>query len=112
MSDNIDFQRQFYHRTMEKIHGEPTYGLLKNLKDRIKANAASITSRLGGGAHGHLGLVLDPAEYANVSAVPYIRPGHPGTLTIPNAATARQENGLREDHKRDLKLFHDTVNID
>ena len=32
-------------------------------------------------------------------------------MTILAAATARQENGLREDHKRDLKLFHDTVDI-
>ena len=112
MSDNIDFKKLFYYRTMERIHGEPTYNLLKNLKDRIKANAASITSRLGGGAHGHLGLVLDPPIYANVSAVPYVRPLHPGDLNIPVAATARHENGLREDHKRDLKLFHDTVDIE
>ena len=42
-----------------------------------------MTSDLGGGAHGHLGLVLTPAEYALVSAILYVRPGHSGTLTLP-----------------------------
>ena len=51
-------------------------------------------------------------RYALVSPVPYIRPAHQGTLTIPAGATARQESGLHEDHKRDLTPYHTTMNID
>ena len=50
-----------------KITGEPNYESLKNLKDELKANAASIPTTLGGGTHGYLGLILSPAAYAVVS---------------------------------------------
>ena len=46
-----------------KIAGEPNYESLKNLKDELKANAASIPTTLGGGTHGYLGLILSPAAY-------------------------------------------------
>ena len=81
MSDNAkqtDFTTLFEYATLSKIHGEPDYDQLKILKDKLKANATKIPSDLGGGNFGHLGLVLSPAEYANVSAVPYVRPVHPG----------------------------------
>lgn len=44
---------------------------------------------LGGGCHGHLGLTMTDAEYANVSATPYVRPVHPGPLNIPAITTQR-----------------------
>ena len=61
-----------------KVHGTPTYETLQKIKDQLKANAASVTSNLGGGANGHLGLVLTPAEYKNISDIPYQQPKHPG----------------------------------
>ena len=47
-----------------KITGEPNYASLKNLKDELKANAASIPTTLGSGTHGYLGLILSPTAYA------------------------------------------------
>ena len=93
-SETADFLALFEYRTLPKIHGEPDYSQLKNLKDKLRTNALKITSDLGGGAHGHLGLVLLPTEYENASATPYNKPSHPGPLTVPAAATARQETGL------------------
>ena len=49
---------------IEKIHGEPSYESLKKLKNQLKTNTQSLSSYLGGGEHGHLGLVLIPEEYA------------------------------------------------
>ena len=57
---NIDYTTFFAVKVLPQIHGEPTYVQLKNLKDLLKANAARVTSELGGGAHGHLGLILTP----------------------------------------------------
>ena len=87
-----DFVTLFEYPTLPKIHGEPDYPQLKDLKDKLKTNATKITSDLGGGGHGHLGLVLTPAEYATVSAVPYVEPAHPGPLIIPPNCTERTEN--------------------
>ena len=82
-STNINYvETYFEYPTLTRIHGAPTYDTLKTLKDQLKANATSVTSDLGGGNHGHLGLVLDTLEYNNVSPVPYDRPLHPGNLTI------------------------------
>lgn len=89
---DTDYLTLFPYCTIPKLHGEPTYKTLKALKDKIKANASVVQSDLGGGAHGHLGLVLVPLEYANSSATPYLRPAHPGPLIIPPRLTARQEN--------------------
>ena len=62
-STNIDYVDTYFELpTLTKIHGEPTYFQLKELKNELKSNATSVTTDLGGGGHGHLGLVLTPAE--------------------------------------------------
>ena len=65
-----------------KIHEAPTYATLKDIKDQIKANAASVICGLYRGVNCHLGLVLLTVEYANVTIVLYKRPDHPGALVI------------------------------
>ena len=60
---NIDYTTFFAVKVLPRIHGEPDYVQLKNLRDLLKANASRVTSELGGGGHGHLGLILTPAEY-------------------------------------------------
>lgn len=115
MSDNAkqtDFTKLFKYATLPKIHGEPDYDQLKIVKDKLKGNTTKIPSDLGGGTFRHLGLVLSPAEYANVSAVPYIRPLHPGVLVIPVASSDQTETRLRNEHKRQLALLHETINVE
>ena len=46
---------------------ESLYQLITNLR----ANALSVHSNLGGGNHGHLGLVMTPAQYNIEAQVPY-----------------------------------------
>ena len=109
---SADYTKQFEFQTLPKIHGEPDYDQLKNMKDKLKTNATKIPSDLGGGAFGHLGLVLTPAEYANISAVPYIRPIHPGVLNLPAPASERTEKRRRDQHKKDLATYHETIHIE
>ena len=68
----------FQYPVLTKVHDTPTFELLKSIKNEMKANAGNVQCDLGGGQHGHLGLVLTPTEYANVSPTPYVRPVHPG----------------------------------
>ena len=94
MSDSIkksDYTSMFEYQTLPKIHGEPDYEQLKSLKDKLKTNATKIPSELGGGGYGHLGLVLSPTEYANITATPYVRPLHPGVLHIAPNTSKRVE---------------------
>ena len=73
----------FEHTDLSPIHGEPSYESLRVLTNQLKANARSIHTTLGGGQHGHLGLVLTPAQYAILSPTPYVRQARPPPLVIP-----------------------------
>ena len=55
---NID--EKFPFKTLNPIIGEPTYELINHLTQEIYSNASSIPSTLGGGRHGHLGVVMQP----------------------------------------------------
>ena len=112
-STNIDYVDTYFEiPTLTKIHGEPTYFQLKELKNELKTNATSVTTDLGGGGHGHLGLVLTPAEYLIVSATAYNRPPHPGTLTIAPGTAQHEATRLRNDHKEAIRLFRETVDVE
>ena len=66
-------QTFFDYPKLSKISGEPTLGSLMTLGNELKANAQSVTTTLGGGANGHLGLVLLEQAYE------LIAPGTPYT---------------------------------
>ena len=75
---------QFEYKKLIPIHDRPDFTLLKTLKDGLKTNAANITTTLGGGAHGHLGLVKSAADYAKVSPVAYTIPTLPPPMVVPH----------------------------
>ena len=56
---------------------------LRKIDKEMTANASSIPSDLGGGAHGHLGLIKSATDYATVSGVAYTIPTLPPPLVIP-----------------------------
>ena len=63
---DVNYTKKFEVDMLPRIHGKPDYSKLKVLKDLLKTNASRVSSDLGGGAHGHLGLILTPLEYATV----------------------------------------------
>ena len=54
----------FEQANLTPIRGEITFKTLHKLQNNIKSNAKSVYSNLGGGAHGHLGIVLTDSQYA------------------------------------------------
>ena len=54
----------FQHKVLTRIHGKPMYKSLPMLTTELKANAVSVPSTLGGGQHGHLGLLLSAVRHA------------------------------------------------
>ena len=92
---NIDYtSTNFEYPVLTRITGQPDYTALKKIKDELQVNATSVPTDLGGGDHGHLGLVLTATEYANISATPYLKPVHPGILTIPVGTAQHAANRL------------------
>ena len=113
-SSTIDaIKEKMPHQSLTRIIGEPDYTSLHNMHREVKANASAIHSTLGGGAHGHLGMVITPATYAHLSATPWIDPVHPVSIVnIPAGTAQHQANHLRDIHQQELGRFQlaDTVN--
>ena len=72
----------FPHRPLTRIEGKPDNATIKRLKREVYANARVIPSNRGGGANGHLGLVMDNAAYTTRAGVPWTEPAHPGPSPV------------------------------
>jgi len=69
----------------------PTNTSIQILAQEVLANARAIPSIRGGGAHGHLGLVMTDAIYHTLTgSIPFMLPAHPGDAPTPPAAGATQ----------------------
>jgi hypothetical protein len=109
----IDYCSIFFaNPNLTPIQGEPDADALITLKNQLKANASSVPSNLGGGNHGHLGLVLSPATYALVSNTPFVTPAHPGVLAIPNGTTAAMSTVLKDQHTERMRLFREVTGVE
>ena len=109
----IDYRSIYFaFPNLDPINGEPDADILIKLKNQLKANASSVPSNLGGGNHGHLGLVVTPQTYAMVSNVPFDQPVHPGTLVIPAGTTGPMATVLREQHIENVRLFREVVGVE
>ena len=95
----------FEYPDLSLIHGEPTYKSLRVLTNQLKANARSVHTTLGGGQHGHLGLVLTPAQYAILSPTPYIRQPRPTPLQIPAYQLPHVIQTEQARYNESLRLF-------
>jgi hypothetical protein len=83
----------FQHPTLTKINGDPTYASLAKLERECKANGKSVSTTLGGGLQGHLGLVCSTAAYQRISpGVPFDRPILPVLPDLSNSTGAQIED--------------------
>ena len=103
----VDYKNSiFEYPVLTKVTTRPTYPILKQIKNELKANAGKVQCELGGGNNGHLGLVLTDIEYALVSPIPYLRPTHPGAV-CPVGTTQIQNTNLRAQYNEELRLFRE-----
>ena len=109
----VDYSSKFPTASLPRIVGRPNYLKLKDLKKFLQTGALGIQSDLGGGAHGHLGLVLDDATYQAISGgIPYIRPPHPGVLEVPAGTAHHEAVRFRDEHQTNLKLHRETHDVE
>eukprot|EP00957_Ditylum_brightwellii_P122598 9349410-Ditylum_brightwellii.AAC.1 len=55
-----EMKAKFPHPSLQRVKGEPDYAPINAIMQQLYKNAATIQSSLGGGAHGHIGLVMEP----------------------------------------------------
>jgi hypothetical protein len=82
------------------------------LKLKLNANALTIDSSVGGGAHGHLFLLNSIANYTAITNEAYILPVNPGPLPIyPAGATAAQINAATINHSNEMATYRTCRNV-
>lgn len=106
-----DFYENFTG-TPDHIQGQPSYNDIRILRDAIYANAAAVPSTLGGGNHGHLGMVMEDNVFATLSATAWQTPVLPVLPPLPAQATAAQIAEINRRHTNDVKTFHEVQNLD
>ena len=90
------------------LHPEQTPNAfeIRNLKKEIMGNARSISTALGGGNHGHLGLILPQAEYAAIApGNPFIIPAHPQMPVLAGGAGAAAAVNAQAAYTRELNEY-------
>ena len=97
-----------------KIDGQPTEEDLTKLLQELTAMAATIPTTNGGGSHGHIGMLLEDAEYTAFSTggTPFTVPTNPG----PYPATVDPDAVIRErqiaEHKYEIKEFETYLGVE
>jgi hypothetical protein len=64
MGLQLDTREELRKKSVTKIHGQIKENNLTTLEKELIAFAASIPSTLGGGNHGHAGVVAESAKYS------------------------------------------------
>ena len=101
----------FEYLTLQKIRGQSFFASLTKINKQLKANVQLVVSNLGGGAHGHLGLVLTPEKYVAISVKPSIELQHPGAFNIQRNTEATQAIQQRETHNERIHRIQETQNV-
>lgn len=97
--------------TVTKVQGQPTNQDIDRLDDELTAIASSFPSDLGGGLHGHAGLVKSDADYALFApGTPFIVPPNPGLYPQGPIPAAQRDRRLAE-HKGLVAQFHTCVGV-
>ena len=93
MGIRTDIRDEIRKETVTKIHGQPTSHDLMQLEKEIIAILANIPTRLGGGNYGHVGVIMDPAEYNTMTAgIDFENPVNPGFYPADLALNAAAEH--------------------
>jgi hypothetical protein len=67
----------------------------------------------GGGAHGHLRIIMTQVEYAAISATPWVRPYNPNAIhIIPPGTNAVDGAQIARMHDKFCRIYTNIINVD
>jgi hypothetical protein len=97
--------REEVHKEMAtKIFGQPTANNLTQLEKELIAIAAAIPTSLGGGNHGHAGIIVNDAKYLTMTGgIQFITPTNPGAY--PTNIAGNTTNAVRSRKEAMHKTF-------
>ena len=108
MGIRTDIRDEIRKETVTKIHGQPTSHDLTNLEKEIISTLANIPTTLGGGNHGHVGVIMDPTDYNTMTGgTAFVNPVNPGIYPAGLAVNAAAGTRARAEaeHKELINQF-------
>ena len=112
---DIDYKNNVFELPqLTRIIGEPSTATLIDLRNEIRCNAQSVTTTLGGGKYGHLGLVMSATAYqALPDTVPYLRPEYLGPFRIEQRnATETEIAQEKADYDESIRLWREVKAVE
>jgi hypothetical protein len=98
MGLRADIREEVRKETATKIHGQPTNHDVTLLEKELITIAATIPTTLGGGNHGHAGIIVEPAKYLTMTGgTAFAPPANPGIYPAGLAANAAAGTRAREE---------------
>jgi hypothetical protein len=95
MGIRTEIRDEIRKKTVTKIHCQPTSHDIMILEQKIIATLANIPTSLGGGNHGHVGVIINPTEYNTMTrGINFINPVNPGIY--PTGLAVNAMAGTRE----------------
>jgi hypothetical protein len=103
----------FPHSSLPMVAGEPTFEDLKVIRRLLNTNAMSVSSYVGGGRHGHLGIIMMNEEYSAIAAVVFPVPDNPGASPeVVVGMTAAVIAELTRLHREETQVYRTSHNVD
>jgi hypothetical protein len=111
MGLRLDTREELRKESVTKIHGQLKENNLKTLEKELIAIAASIPSTLGGGNHGHAGVIEEAAKYPLMTGgTAFVNPANPGVypaglLANAVAGTRAREEAIHKELVAQYEIF-------
>jgi hypothetical protein len=103
----------FPNHVLPKIYNEPTLEDIQVTTGLLNADAISVPSMVGGGDHGHLGIIMTQVEYDAISETPWVEPLNPGAVPVisagTNAVDAAQISSMHDEFRR---IYTKRIHVD
>ena len=112
MTDSETIKLIFPFPIIPRNPGLPEYRVIDEVHGKGKANASSVASELGGGAHGLLGITLSPPTYFQLTGHHFNQPVNPGTVPLNIVDTAAQMAKQVRQHKEELRVYRQVENTE
>ena len=110
-----DIETSLKDHFFTKIDGQPTNEDITNLIRELSEMLESVPTTNGGGSHGHIGMIIDDAEYRTFSTsnAPFVVPTNPGPypMTVdPDAAIHERQVAEHKSEKDEFEIYLGVLN--
>jgi hypothetical protein len=104
---------RFPNPVLSKIDNEPTFEDIQITTRLLNSNAISIPSMAGGGAQGHLDIIMTQIEYATIAASPWVEPFNPNDIPIiPPGTKAVGAVQLARMHAECRRIYTNRISVE